>query len=308
MHAGDGDNSGESSKPKRVRTGCLTCRERHLKCDEAWPHCQNCRKSNRECKRGVKLNFIDTWCDQPPHIVTLFGTKDWRVEFLDESREIADEYTGGTHVYLPLTQGVPTALTRDRPRATTAPPQALPSIHGIVPDVTYMDPTPAQQLDIGNLFDVSRQDPMQHHVQPTGTNQTHRSSYAPSMHDSTMSAPLNNYTSMDHGVGGEENERREYLDTAEETLFLQVFVEEVGVWMDAMDPLKHFSRLLPSHSLSEPMLLHAFLACGARHLTLINPAYQDEKALHYYDTATSYLLKATPSFAQQLLLSSTFTK
>jgi hypothetical protein len=307
MHAGDGDNSGESSKPKRVRTGCLTCRERHLKCDEAWPHCQNCRKSNRDCKRGVKLNFIDTWSEQPPHIVTLYGTKDWRVEFLDESREIADEYTGGTHVYLPLTQGVPTALTRDRPRetgstsnyartaapaATTVPPQALPPIHGIVPDVTYMDPTPAQQLDIGNLFDVSRQDAMQHHVQPTSTNTTHHSSYAPSMHDSTMSVPLNNYTSVDHGAAGEVNERREYLDTAEETLFLQVFVEEVGVWMDAMDPLKHFSRLLPSHSLSEPMLLHAFLACGARHLTLINPAYQDEKALHYYDTATSYLLKA----------------
>jgi hypothetical protein len=177
------------------------------------------------------------------------------VEFLDESREIADEYTGGTHVYLPLTQGVPTALTRDRPRetgstsnyartaapaATTVPPQALPPIHGIVPDVTYMDPTPAQQLDIGNLFDVSRQDAMQHHVQPTSTNPTHHSSYAPSMHDSTMSVPLNNYTSVDHGAAGEVNERREYLDTAEETLFLQVFVEEVGVWMDAMDPLKHF--------------------------------------------------------------------
>lgn len=39
------------------------------------------------------------------------------------------------------------------------------------------------------------------------------------------------------------------------------------------------------------MLLNAFLACGARHLTLVNPAYTEEKALHYYDTATRYLLK-----------------
>jgi Fungal Zn(2)-Cys(6) binuclear cluster domain len=33
-----------ASRPKRVRTGCLTCRERHLKCDEGMPDCQNCRK------------------------------------------------------------------------------------------------------------------------------------------------------------------------------------------------------------------------------------------------------------------------
>lgn len=57
-----------TSKSRRVRTGCLTCRERHLKCDEGMPHCNNCRKSNRECKRGVRLNFIDTRVEQPPVI------------------------------------------------------------------------------------------------------------------------------------------------------------------------------------------------------------------------------------------------
>ena len=56
------------SKSKRVRTGCLTCRERHLKCDEAAPDCMNCRKSSRECKRGVRLNFIDVQVKDPPYI------------------------------------------------------------------------------------------------------------------------------------------------------------------------------------------------------------------------------------------------
>jgi hypothetical protein len=56
------------NKPKRVRTGCLTCRERHLKCDEGTPDCVNCRKSNRKCKRGVRLNFIDTQVKRPPVI------------------------------------------------------------------------------------------------------------------------------------------------------------------------------------------------------------------------------------------------
>ena len=73
---------------------------------------------------------------------------------------------------------------------------------------------------------------------------------------------------------------------------MQVFVEEVGIWMDSMDSEKHFSRQLPFHSLSEPMLLNAFLACGARHLTLVNPQYHEDKALYYYDTATTQLLRS----------------
>jgi hypothetical protein len=64
-----------ASKPKRVRTGCLTCRERHLKCDEGLPNCQNCRKSSRVCKRGVRLNFIDTTVKNPPIIPP---TADWK--------------------------------------------------------------------------------------------------------------------------------------------------------------------------------------------------------------------------------------
>lgn len=40
------------------------------------------------------------------------------------------------------------------------------------------------------------------------------------------------------------------------------------------------------------MLLNSFLACGARHLTLVNPAFHEDKALNYYDTATRLLLKS----------------
>lgn len=40
------------------------------------------------------------------------------------------------------------------------------------------------------------------------------------------------------------------------------------------------------------MLLNAFLACGARHLNLVNSAYTEEKAMHYYNAATQYLLRS----------------
>jgi hypothetical protein len=65
---------GVTAKSRRVRTGCLTCRERHLKCDEGTPDCNNCRKSSRECKRGLRLNFIDIQVKNPPMVPP---TLDW---------------------------------------------------------------------------------------------------------------------------------------------------------------------------------------------------------------------------------------
>ena len=72
-----------AGKSKRVRTGCLTCRERHLKCDEGLPDCNNCRKSSRECKRGVRLNFIDIQVKNPAIIPP---TADWSGMFLELGR------------------------------------------------------------------------------------------------------------------------------------------------------------------------------------------------------------------------------
>lgn len=34
---------------RRTRTGCLTCRKRRIKCDEAKPHCLNCQRSRKLC-------------------------------------------------------------------------------------------------------------------------------------------------------------------------------------------------------------------------------------------------------------------
>ncbi|KAK3339027.1 hypothetical protein B0H65DRAFT_432601 [Neurospora tetraspora] len=34
---------------RRTKTGCLTCRKRRIKCDEAHPACNNCKKSKRDC-------------------------------------------------------------------------------------------------------------------------------------------------------------------------------------------------------------------------------------------------------------------
>jgi Fungal specific transcription factor domain/Fungal Zn(2)-Cys(6) binuclear cluster domain len=45
-----GTSGTDSVKHRRTRNGCFTCRNRRVKCDEARPICDRCRKGNRQCE------------------------------------------------------------------------------------------------------------------------------------------------------------------------------------------------------------------------------------------------------------------
>ncbi|KAI2472469.1 hypothetical protein F4781DRAFT_420087 [Annulohypoxylon bovei var. microspora] len=327
------------TKSRRVRTGCLTCRERHLKCDEGTPDCLNCRKSNRECKRGVRLNFIDMTCREPPYIPT---TEEWAVQFQDESRMIASEYQGGLGRYQAVTpprESDPNPTPRLQPRTIeNVEPQSRVENRSMAMMSTaqsiYYGDRGQSHLDLiadGQLH--SRKGSNASFLAPLGS--AHSTGYGNMAPDPFVTvknelnrAPSHNgYRSSDvsaansvagfTGVGppstfrggsgdsnveadidagmmtpsSEKSGEREYLNSPEELRFMQVFVSEVGVWMDSLDKEKHFSRLIPYHALKCPMLLNALLACGVKHLTLTQQ-YGDDKALFYYDTATTQLLRS----------------
>lgn len=283
---------GETSKPKRVRTGCLTCRERHLKCDEALPRCQNCHKSDRICKRGVRLNFIDTQTIAPPYnIIHPPGTQ---LSFQDESREIASEYMGGFERYPPLDLGSSTGrdgsmqfeyseVLNDAPMIPRTTVPASPSFLPSFSEPQFSETSQAEMTEptfVDNSY--------------SGTNPTYAE-------QSSLSQPSFNMSKSPTQASGV----RPFLNNAEEVLLMQVFVEEVGLWMDSMDASKHFTHILPYHALGEPMLLNSFLACGARHLHLVNPSFQDDRALHYYDAASRDFLASLQNPNRDTILCAT---
>ncbi|KAI2640882.1 hypothetical protein GGS26DRAFT_181056 [Hypomontagnella submonticulosa] len=332
------------AKSRRVRTGCLTCRERHLKCDEGTPDCLNCRKSNRECKRGVRLNFIDMTCKEPPHIP---ATEEWIVHFQDESRLIASEYQGGLGRYANLDRQIatppqeshlnPISQLQSRPAenveaririengsaAIISTPQ---SMYYSDRSQTHLDIAADGQLHSRKGSDTSFMPPLSS-GHSTGYGNIVSDSFGPSKGETSRAPSHNGYRGSDvsaatsvtgfTGVGppstfrggsgdsnvepdadigmmtplSEKSGEREYLNSPEELRFMQVFVSEVGIWMDSLDKEKHFSRLIPYHALKCPMLLNALLACGVKHLTLTQQ-YGDDKALYYYDTATTQLLRS----------------
>lgn len=136
----DGDATPDG-KPKRTRTGCLTCRERHLKCDETKPTCNNCAKSQRDCNWGKKLNFLDTTCEKNAYLIP--KGIDYQIAFQDESRIIAGEYVGGREMY-PLedlesrlsigSNGFGMGPPGGPGLATSARQQHLPPLQGMAPE------------------------------------------------------------------------------------------------------------------------------------------------------------------------------
>ncbi|KAK3202812.1 hypothetical protein GRF29_154g885071 [Pseudopithomyces chartarum] len=272
----------KSGKSTRTRTGCLTCRDRHLKCDEGSPSCQNCLKSNRECRKGMRINWIDTQVKAPPHLIP--PADNWTVEFKDESRKTASEYVGGIEMYPARPPAQSTSLT------TFEPPtyQTAYAHHHRISN--YTDITSEYSSQSGYAPMRSFQNQQQHQLAHSTPSDT--MSAQASVNAFMTPNPDEHHLSRTDAREMHQLEGPDFLVDQEEVLFMQVFVEEVGIWMDSMDAKKHFSRQLPFHALKEPMLLNAFLASGARHLALVNKRYSQDRALKYYDKATKHLLDA----------------
>ncbi|KAK7926685.1 C6 zinc finger domain-containing protein [Apiospora marii] len=316
----------------------------------ATPDCLNCRKSNRECKRGVRLNFIDLTCKEPP--ILLPPTDEWSVQFQDESRQIASEYRGGLGRYAKLEPQVITpphepdrvhdlrrqsfniarlehhqAPPIDRRYSTTNLASLQHSSHYREKAHSQSDahsdgyqsrrnsdasflafPNPStnrgyESLLLSDPFAANKEE-----IQRSQSRHTYRGSDVSTAASVAGMTVGNNQPHFFRSSGpgqdpigppdtgmmtptSDKSGEREYLNSPEELHFMQVFVEEVGVWMDSLDEKKHFSRLVPYHALKCPMLLNALLACGVKQLT-VTQQFNDDKALFYYDTATTQLLRS----------------
>lgn len=213
----------ETFRSRRVRTGCFTCRERHLKCDEALHQCQNCRRSGRVCKRGVRLNFIDTQTAAPPYCVAL--PPGAQIAFRDDSRLIASEYVGGFERY---------------------PPPG---------------PDPLLGRDLGSPFEFF--DSLEHDVLAESNMSMDDSflpEFGHSLSDSAgvlvginpaLTPPSPPRQTVPHTPSGPEKQvsanyctGRIYTPHSGDTFLLRAFVEEVGCWIDSLDTVKHVSGAL----------------------------------------------------------------
>ncbi|KAF2672275.1 hypothetical protein BT63DRAFT_192805 [Microthyrium microscopicum] len=279
---------------KRTRTGCQTCRIRHLKCDEARPECSQCVKGKRHCTYERLLKWPK---DQPQ---TEKEMKNFQVSeipyevpienplsFEDESVKIASEYIGGEGWYAAHHR------QREMENPSTDAAQSQSSVnanigsHNIDP---YITATPT-------LRQSTITDQPQTSISMAFHTPTQGASREASRHLSLTNSTKNSV----QGASPRESEHQfpsrplsyNPIEDPLDEYFMHVFIEEMGKWMDTMNPIKYFSNMLPYESTTQPILYYSFLACGAAHQYMVRPnQWSIDCPRNYYNKATTEFKEA----------------
>ena len=156
------------------------------------------------------------------------------VSFQDESREIASDYAGGAARYAafapekntsPKLRKSPENISGMLAIASLPPSQTLPSI---------LPHPSAESFTTGFENHQGRE----HH--------NHSSFVQLSAAEiSTITLRAENTSHSIVQRSSPKPPLRTLLGNQEKTLFMQVFVEEVGLWMDSLDSAKHVSSISP---------------------------------------------------------------
>ncbi|KAL7822643.1 N-terminal fungal transcription regulatory domain-containing protein [Trichoderma gracile] len=273
-----------TTKSKRVRTGCLTCRGRHLKCDEAVPICRNCEKGGRKCTRGIRLNFSNTTVHDTSYLVP-FDTRNFM--FQDDSRRIASEYKGGSSRYADIPQSPP-ADAKIEAEMPFSSPDLEPTEHILHGHVWHVFISPEGSNSTRSIYSDSLilqatewRKGGQVGTGPMSLSEVEdRSNVSEPLEDDSITCPTTTLSTPE----------REFLDTPEQVRYMQVYVEEVAAWMDSFNKENYFGECLPYRALDSPLLLYSLLACGIRRLAHRHPD-MGEVAAAYYSTANMHLFR-----------------
>lgn len=227
----------EVPKATRTRTGCRTCRTRHLKCDEGRPYCNQCIKSKQACTYEKELKW-GKLNDKNPQPVLHFVPIENAITIEDESLLVASEYQGGTAWYARYA-----ALeAKEQPKSQMSFDATISSISNY-----YGEATAHSTGDfVGQRINQVAQDyNAAQELQPLQANAQY----------------LSNAFSSDSDF------RENSISDPLEAYFMQVFVEEVGPWMDIMNHTKYVSQTLPTGFWSLDYLLYtsSLMSCLESH-------------------------------------------
>ncbi|KAJ2968180.1 hypothetical protein NQ176_g9304 [Zarea fungicola] len=258
---------------KRVKTGCVTCRKRHIKCDEKKPTCRHCEIGYRDCQYDFAIqsstgpSLADgrfqfssehVWLDTPSQVTFVHSVD-------VEGDASSDPFSASTPGQDISTDG--TVEPSDSP--FRPPVRDVPTPSVAVSEVVRDDAT-----DIATPHAVDLTSP--NSIISTESTDPVKSLVRMRMSESTL------YT---HGP----------IQPISDPLIarlLRNFINNLACWLDLNDPQRQFETFVPYLALSYPILLHAILAFSACHLHRLDGSCDDICAVHYHDLCIQGLIPA----------------
>ncbi|OGM46873.1 Zn(II)2Cys6 transcription factor [Aspergillus bombycis] len=286
----------------RTKTGCLTCRERRVKCDDGKPTCMRCSKSDRICRyaqvadqRHVTGAGAESADYESPR-----AQPNSRGERAQEQLPSA----GTVPCFHQPTCSAPTAYpngeieTPQNDYLNEANDQRLSSLDPTfsasplsLSQVSLLNISPFEWYDllardaisnIQRLNDASTGDPRwkfpeialsrrqspapecpENHLEQSRRH-SEQHQLALEHRDDRVEAPLLNHYQVPEPWNTASRIKLSVIDLR----FFRYYIEVVGPILDLFDPARHFSNAVPHLALRNRGLLKSILAVGAKHMSL----------------------------------------
>ncbi|SMR42233.1 unnamed protein product [Zymoseptoria tritici ST99CH_1E4] len=262
----------------RSRTGCLTCRQRKLKCGEERPTCANCIKANRICVLSSGITFRH---QQNPSmnggggsLSSFYGYKEtftreaqWvpvpkDLTFVHTSNPYEDELEDGEDASS-LTLGTNQANIDHAPRRES--------------DISMLVPTsfPAYAANgLAALSAIATQENQYSYAPPPVPSKPrlHPESDVPSLPYSNRYRPtaeLANAARFNTVATIPRHDRRPAIDEPELAFLLRDYAERPGYWMDLFDLDLFFAAKVPVLAVTCPLLLYSCASLSAKSLARV---------------------------------------
>ncbi|KAK9420792.1 hypothetical protein SUNI508_00883 [Seiridium unicorne] len=293
------------SRGLRTKTGCLTCRARHKKCDEKVPICGPCAISSRDCVYADGPSRQEVQQDQQ--------SKSSPTVNLTSRRGINIPATIPEAAPPP-----PAAPTNPSPRNLYPSPVEVPQ-HP-TPSVTlaeayhyaYSPDTVASELLTTDMasnrwLDLLATDAAQADAgfslaaSPAPEDSVSNAGALEARAIGTENQPISGAVSIPAPLAHAATERHAWsLDrniqlTSQEAVLFRTFAERASLWLDLFDPLQRFSTYATRLALRNVGLMKAILALCARHSAIVQAnlgAVSDADsslAVQYYYETLHYL-------------------
>ncbi|OTA90672.1 hypothetical protein M434DRAFT_77549 [Hypoxylon sp. CO27-5] len=259
------------------RTHCsLTCKRRHLRCDEATPECRNCVKSRQTCLYAAPPPPSPDENSNGNHRPPNPEPEPSRVPSLDPTVE-----TYHPPKLISPSLSIAAAAASYRP-ASIPPDTAFYGWFGLLAD----DAAAAADEDANAL-------PRFQELTNGLSLEELRQRY--SIQNVAVSCSSEPPTSQDTVRGSWHGSRPTELSPSEVALFAN-FVNQVSPWIDLYDLNKCFSVLVPHLAMRDVGLMNAILALSSRQLSISPRANESERdrriGLQYYYDTLRYLHQA----------------
>ncbi|KAF9889343.1 hypothetical protein FE257_007453 [Aspergillus nanangensis] len=269
----------------RATTGCLVCKRRHVKCDEARPRCGPCMKGQRDCVYNQDDAAKDSSTLQPhihePLQILVDACENERPEkgpqppssFAASPNPHRPRPTLPGHTASPRSPHdfIPSPSTESVGSARHASLswfELLASDAGKADRNFYLSP---QQTVVGSPPDIPGNAFHSTVLQPRTPRERESFQAAAFDHDPELAKRL---TSSDlHLLMDEPSSWRTPAPiqlSEQETSVFAHFIRTVSPWLDYFDPSRQMASVLPHLALRNIGLMKALLAVSSRHLSLWN--------------------------------------